>query len=292
MSFNSEMTNLADAIRAKSGVSGKLTITEMTDAVDGIELGGGGAFNLAKVTEYSASPFVLKGVLATGYSDEEWSFAETEQSFTGFEKEPKESFIYAVSNSKLIGEAIGFDMDVPAGTVFFFDNSLTDVVGGIPVTNSGLTASSAGIVCANGKYAEIPAGMLPPDVMCDNKPWTFEIKFRCLDPASSWSNRCLFGRGYSPSRFDVLVNKNSIAIGGMNNEISAPLNDTAWHIYKIAHTDANVFTTYLDDAFSKSTSSSGYDMRDYQMWIGYDGESRYGSPFEIEYVRIGNTVEV
>jgi hypothetical protein len=128
--------------------------------------------------------------------------------------------------------------------------------------------------------------------MCDNKPWTFEMRFRCLDTAASWNNKCLFGRGDPPSRFDVIVNKTTIAIGGMGNEISAPLNDTEWHIYKITHTSANVFTTYLDDAFSKSTSSSGYNMRNYKMWIGYDGESRYAAPFEIEYVRIGNTVEV
>ena len=237
-------------------------------------------------------PLVLKGVKATGYTDGEWSFADSEQNFTGFEKTPKPSFIYAVSGNKLIGDAVAVDMDVPAGTVFLFDKTLTDIIGGIPVTNYGLTALSTGIVCADGKYAEIPAGTLPADVMCDNKPWTFEIKFRCLDTASSWSSRCLFGRGNPPSRFDVIVNKTTIEVGGMGNSISAPLNDTAWHIYKITHTGANVFTTYLDDAFSKSTSSSGYNMRDYAMWIGSDGGSRYAAPFEIEYIRIGNTVEV
>ena len=167
-------------------------------------------------TEYPETPMVLKGVLATGYADGEWSFADDEQNFTGFEETPKLEFIYAVSDSKLIGNAVAVDMDVPAGTVFLFDKSLTDVVGGIPVTNYGLTASSTGIVCANGKYAEIPAGTLPTDVMCDNKPWTFEIKFRCLDTAASWDKICLFGRGMSPSRFDVLVSKNSIVIGGLN----------------------------------------------------------------------------
>lgn len=237
------------------------------------------------------TPMVLKGVKATGYADGEWSFADSEQNFTGFENTPKPSFIYAVSGNKLIGDAVAVDMDVPAGTVFLFDKSLTDVIGGIPVTNYGLTASSTGIVCADGKYAEIPAGTLPADVMCDDKPWTFEIKFRCLDTASSWSDRCLFGRGDPPSRFDVLVNKNSIGIGGLQVPIDTSLNDTEWHIYKITHTSANVFTTYLDDAFSKSTSSSGYNMRDYAMWIGSDGGSRFAAPFEIEYVRIGNTVE-
>lgn len=42
MSITSELTALADAIRSKSGISGKLTISGMTDAVAGIEVGGGG----------------------------------------------------------------------------------------------------------------------------------------------------------------------------------------------------------------------------------------------------------
>ena len=42
MSITSELTALADAIRIKSGISGKLTIPGMADAVDGIETGGGG----------------------------------------------------------------------------------------------------------------------------------------------------------------------------------------------------------------------------------------------------------
>ena len=53
MGINSKMTALADAVRSKSGVTGKLSIDGMTAAVNGISTGGGGGgFELVKVTEY------------------------------------------------------------------------------------------------------------------------------------------------------------------------------------------------------------------------------------------------
>ena len=46
MSINSEMTSLADAVRSKSGVTGKLTISGMTAAVSNIVINPEGRFNL------------------------------------------------------------------------------------------------------------------------------------------------------------------------------------------------------------------------------------------------------
>lgn len=43
MSVNSEMTALANAIRSKSGKTGKMGIAAMTEAVNGISVGGGSA---------------------------------------------------------------------------------------------------------------------------------------------------------------------------------------------------------------------------------------------------------
>lgn len=236
-------------------------------------------------------PMVLKGVKATGYTDGAWSFADSEQNFTGFEKTPKPSFIYTVAGSNLIGNAVAYDIVVPAGTVFLFNKTLSDVVGGIPVTNYGLTASDTGIICGDRKRAEIPAGTLPTDVMCDNKPWTFEMRFRCLN-TSTWQNKSPFGRDASP-RFDVTVAENSIHIGGLNSiKINTPINDANWHIYRVTHSGANVFTAYFDDLVSNSETGSGYNIRDYAMWIGDDGTSAYAESFEIDYIRIGNTVEV
>ena len=237
------------------------------------------------------TPMVLKGVLATGYTDGEWSFADSEQNFTGFETTPKPVHIYAVFGNKLIGDAVDIDMEIPEGTVFFYDKSLTDVIGGIPVTNYGLTASSTGIICESGKYAEIPAGSLPTDVLVgkNGKPWIVEIKFRCLDTAASWQDRCLFGR-VSSYRFDIVVNKNAITVRG-GSEISTFLNDTQWHIYKIVGDGDGRITPYLDDKSSGTTGGFSFDYRANKLCIGYDGESRYADPFEIEYVRIGNIVE-
>lgn len=62
MSINSEMTNLADAIRAKSGVTGKLTISGMTDAVDGIEINQGSDIDFTGVNVTSDK--MLAGTVA------------------------------------------------------------------------------------------------------------------------------------------------------------------------------------------------------------------------------------
>lgn len=237
-------------------------------------------------------PLVLKGVKATGYTDDGWTFSSSETSFSGFEYTPKTSWIYATANNKLIGQPIAYAMDVPAGTVFLFNKTLTDVVNNTTVINYGLTASGTGIVCAEGKYAEIPANSLPSDVMCDDKPWTFEIRFRCLD-VTAWTEEylCPFGRGIGP-RFDVLITKTTVHVGGINElEVTADLADGEWHIYKITHTSENVFTAYLDGKVSDSTTTTK-TIRTADLWIGHDGESRYAAPLEIEYIRIGNTVEV
>lgn len=42
MGVNEKMTALADAIRAKANITGKLSITGMTEAVENITVGGGG----------------------------------------------------------------------------------------------------------------------------------------------------------------------------------------------------------------------------------------------------------
>ena len=64
MSINSEMTSLADAIRNKSGVSGKLTITDMTTAVNGIVIYSGSDIDLSGVTVTADK--MLDGVVAVG----------------------------------------------------------------------------------------------------------------------------------------------------------------------------------------------------------------------------------
>lgn len=65
-------------------------------------------------TEYPATPMVLKGVMATGYADGEWSFDTAEQNFTGFEYSPSVGNLYVTSGNALIGMSIG----VPGGIMY------------------------------------------------------------------------------------------------------------------------------------------------------------------------------
>lgn len=62
MSINSEMTALADAIREKSGVSGKLTISGMTAAVNGIVINAGSDIDFTGVNVTPDK--MLSGVVA------------------------------------------------------------------------------------------------------------------------------------------------------------------------------------------------------------------------------------
>ena len=68
MSIKTQMTALADAIRVKSGVKGKLSITGMISAVNSISGSGGGSTTFYKCLEVkgSAAPKILIGVERTG----------------------------------------------------------------------------------------------------------------------------------------------------------------------------------------------------------------------------------
>ena len=57
-------------------------------------------------TTYPATDMVLKGVMATGYENSQWSFDEAETDFTGFETTPRISNIYALAGSSLIGAPV------------------------------------------------------------------------------------------------------------------------------------------------------------------------------------------
>ena len=66
MSVNSVMTQLADAIREKTGLSNKLSIPAMTSAVQGIELNTGSDIDLTGVTVTADK--LLGGVVAVNSS--------------------------------------------------------------------------------------------------------------------------------------------------------------------------------------------------------------------------------
>ena len=64
MSINTEMTALADAIRAKSGTEGKLSISGMTTAVNNIVINAGDDIDLSGVTVTADK--MLSGIVAVG----------------------------------------------------------------------------------------------------------------------------------------------------------------------------------------------------------------------------------
>lgn len=191
-----------------------------------------------------------------------------------------------------------FENMVTPNTVFLLQKSISDTSGNdITVENHGLNVISDGIVCAQDAYAVIPAGSLPENVLCDNHEWTIEIKLRNTNP-SSYKVSAIFGNGLydegmnGASRFDMMYNSNGFTIGSFDS-ISIPCDegDIRWHIWKITHSSNNIFTNYLDGQ-TLSMSKTGFNLRAYNVYIGWDGgtSDRYGNPFEIDYIRISNTI--
>ena len=151
-------------------------------------------------------------------------------------------------------------------------------------------------MCTENGYAQIPANALPDSVLCDNKDWTIEIKFRSKSPELSKVS-ALFGNGHydagmpAASRFDMLCSPGKISVGGFNEMlIHYELRDTDWHIWKITHTKDNLFSSSFEGE-TYSESRTGFNLRAYNVYIGYDGGDRNGYPFEIEYIRISNVIE-
>ena len=68
MSFNSDMTNLANAIRSKAGVTGGLTVSALTTAVNGIVINTGSDIDLSGVNVTADK--LLSGIVAVNDSGE------------------------------------------------------------------------------------------------------------------------------------------------------------------------------------------------------------------------------
>ena len=101
-------------------------------------------------TSYPATDMVLKGVLATGYSDGEWSFASTEQGFTGFEETPVVDCVYAVNSGALIGSAVEYIDVFPGGSALF---ALDANTGSADLINGGTPSTyGSGTVLQNGEF--------------------------------------------------------------------------------------------------------------------------------------------
>ena len=102
------------------------------------------------------TPMVLKGVLATAYTDGEWSFASTEQSFTGFEETPKAGFIYAAAGDRLVGSSIGCPYPM---LLMPLNGNLSATSYGVnitPTVNGTLTFDSHGAKFTGDQYIDLP----------------------------------------------------------------------------------------------------------------------------------------
>ena len=235
-----------------------------------------------------------------------WTFSDTEMSLTyGDYFTPVVGKVYDATASIVISTL--FDGMITQNTVFLLNKSLADSSeNNIQVIDKGLTVSNTGIMCTENGYAEIPAYALPDSVLCDNKDWTVEIKFRCTDAAAFYSqpNGCaLYGTSDEPLRFDLLIlrqNNNTeynVNLGGYGIEHVGPISYITsgdWLIHKVTHSSTNEFKSYFNSEVL-STNKYGKDIRSIAFPIGCSISKapvgRPGYPFEIEYIRISNVIE-
>lgn len=235
-----------------------------------------------------------------------WTFSDTEMSLTyGDYFTPVVGKLYDATASIVISTL--FDGIITQNTVFLLNKSLVDLSeNNIQVVDKGLTVSNTGIMCTENGYAEIPAYALPSSVLCDNKDWTFEIKFRCTDAAAFYSQPsgcALYGSADEPLRFDLLILRQNndteynVNLGGYGIEHVGPISYITsgdWLIHKVTHSSANEFKSYFNSEVL-STNKYGKDLRSIAFPIGcaitQGTVDRPGYPFEIEYIKISNVIE-
>ena len=99
---------------------------------------------------------VLKGAMATGYADGEWSFSEAETDFDGFEQTPALGGVYAVIGNKLIGDAV--DKTMPLLLMPLNGNTSATYYGNpiAPKINGDLSFDSYGAVFTGSQHIDLP----------------------------------------------------------------------------------------------------------------------------------------
>lgn len=68
MALIDKLTAIADAIRAKTGTVEEMTLTEMAEAVAGIQTGGGGGGSLFSSRASGTLPTVYKGTASSEFT--------------------------------------------------------------------------------------------------------------------------------------------------------------------------------------------------------------------------------
>jgi hypothetical protein len=152
MGYNESMTRLADAVRAKSGATGKLTVARMTELVNTITSGGGGGgtaafYKCVSVDKNNNTWSGYKAVLSSGVYTFENSVTEGLTCGTGFT--PKVNEVYSID--ALIHVKNLYDGSDPAILleVSFANSNRTPAKGSIDITGE-YEANSDGLFFYNG----------------------------------------------------------------------------------------------------------------------------------------------
>ena len=211
-------------------------------------------------TNYPATDMVLKGVLATGYTDGEWSFASTEQSFTGFEVTPKAGFIYAAAGDRLVGSSIGCPYPM---LLMPLNGNLSATSYGVnitPTVNGTLTFDSHGAKFTGDQYIDLPI-----DVGFFAKNAT--ICFKIYQTGSgrygyvAGTEDCYLGIDSNGGVFSLWAGQgdgwdifDSDGSGG-RSDVEIPRN-TEVHVAYIHNNDASKYQLYIDGVLEKEISDS------------------------------------
>lgn len=167
MGYNESMTALADAVRAKSGATGKLTVDQMTEAVNGITSGSGGESGGGTDTSDATvtADKLLKGVIAYGAKGRVTGEIETvtptltDNVFTvpsGFIAEPK-TLTVPESGELSVSENI---VTVPSGyskigrKATVSEASAPTTSGNVVTVNKGYQSAQKNITVGTSKSAE------------------------------------------------------------------------------------------------------------------------------------------
>ena len=259
MSITSELTALADAIRSKSGVSGKLTIPGMTDAVDDIEIGG--AIKFYECASYNAADNSWTGYEVTQSNTGAWIKAdEITSGLTIGYLMPVVGEIYSADTSIRVrkmfdGSLIPISQD---GLVFYapLQEDYVDMVSGESANRTyGEFTTFNGVKCLHldGADGECYVSWAPRTGMLNSDAVSMVA---LVTPVSSsgWraysllSNTSHSGTGSRVALY--AFNNNPMEWGGNN------LTSNEWQSYIITRDASKACKAYINGAYSASGSSN------------------------------------
>ena len=203
--------------------------------------------------EIPATNMVLKGVMATGYANGEWSFDTTEVSFSAFEKTPKVDFIYASTADQLIGAYISFAGSIPTeGLVFYAPLTSKEAAaetGQALQYKGNVSFSEYGVYLNDSSYIETT------DNDSDFAVGTSGTLSACFTPSGFGDNQCIVTvgtRGDGGREWNIYLRDRDISIGKSGSEVDGYTDcqaGTKYHALAVAENGKLKF--YLNGEFVK-----------------------------------------